>query len=98
VHRAPWPVAAELPADGNPAVVTAAAEVLAAVRKAKSDAKQSMRADVETATVAAAADRGALVEAARADLVSAGRIAELLITAGDGPLTVAVVLAPVALG
>jgi valyl-tRNA synthetase len=79
-------------------VVTAAAEVLAAVRKAKSDAKQSMRADVETATVTAPADRGALVEAARADLAAAGRIAELLITAGDGPLAVAVVLAPVAAG
>ncbi|MDQ1662163.1 MAG: valyl-tRNA synthetase, partial [Blastococcus sp.] len=98
VHRASWPVAAELPADGNPAVVTAAAEVLAAVRKAKSDAKQSMRADVDTATVTASADRGALVEAARADLAAAGRIAELVITAGDGPLAVAVVLAPVAGG
>jgi valyl-tRNA synthetase len=94
VHRASWPVAAELPADGDPAVVTAAAEVLAAVRKAKSDAKQSMRADVETATVTAPADRGALVEAARADLAAAGRIADLVVAAGEGPLAVTVVLAP----
>jgi valyl-tRNA synthetase len=35
-----------------------------------------------------------LVEAARADLVDAGRIAELSIVAGDSPLSVAVVLAP----
>ena len=34
------------PRGGDPAVVTAAAEALAGVRKAKSDAKQSMRADV----------------------------------------------------
>ena len=35
--------------DGDPAVVAVAAEALAGVRKAKSDAKESMRADVETA-------------------------------------------------
>jgi valyl-tRNA synthetase len=96
VHRAAWPVAAELPSGGDPAVVSAAAEALAGVRKAKSDAKQSMRADVETATVIAPAEQVALVEAARADLVDAGRIATLSVVAGSGPLTVQVVLAPVA--
>ncbi|TFV79502.1 valine--tRNA ligase [Blastococcus sp. CT_GayMR19] len=94
VHRAAWPVVSELPAGGDPAVVTAAAEALAGVRKAKSDAKQSMRADVETATVTAPAEQVALVEAARSDLVDAGRIATLSIVAGTGPLTVDVVLAP----
>jgi valyl-tRNA synthetase len=95
VHRAPWPVAGELPDGGDPAVVTAAAEALAGVRKAKSDAKQSMRAEVETATVVAPADQVALVEAARSDLIDAGRIATLSVVAGEGPLAVAVVLAPV---
>jgi valyl-tRNA synthetase len=74
--------------------VTAAAEALAGVRKAKSDAKVSMRADVKSASVTAPAAQVPLVEAARADLVDAGRIAELSIVAGDGPLSVAVVLAP----
>ena len=95
VHRAPWPVASELPAGGDPAVVTAAAEALAGVRKAKSDAKQSMRADVESATVTAPEAQVALVEAIRGDLVDAGRIASLSIVAGEGPLSVDVVLAPV---
>jgi valyl-tRNA synthetase len=94
VHRALWPTATELPTGGDPAVVTAAAEALAGVRKAKSDAKQSMRADVESATVSAPAVQVPLVEAARADLVDAGRIASLSIVAGSGPLTVQVVLAP----
>jgi valyl-tRNA synthetase len=98
VHRAPWPVASELPADGDPAVVTAAAEALAGVRKAKSDAKQSMRADVETATVIAPEEQVARIEAARSDLTDAGRIATLSVVAGDGPLSVAAVLAPVAEG
>jgi valyl-tRNA synthetase len=37
-----------------------------------------------------------LLEAARADLTDAGRIAELSVVAGQGPLTVDVVLAEVA--
>ncbi|MGY1844360.1 valine--tRNA ligase [Modestobacter sp. SYSU DS0875] len=93
VHRALWPTAPELPTGGDPAVVTAAAEVLSTVRKAKSDAKASMRADVATTTVTAPAARVAAIEAARADLVDAGRIAELSIVAGEGPLRVDVVLA-----
>src|SRR6185503_18230810 len=48
VHRAPWPGPAELSpsdaSDGRALVV--AAEVLRAIRRAKSAAKQSMRAEV----------------------------------------------------
>jgi valyl-tRNA synthetase len=93
VHRALWPTATELPTDGDTAVPTVAAEALAAVRKAKSEAKQSMRADVATATVTAPAAQVALVEAARRDLTSAGRIQSLTVVTGEGPLTVDVVLA-----
>jgi valyl-tRNA synthetase len=94
VHRAPWPRAAELPRSGNPAVLEVAGVTLAGVRKAKSDAKVSMRADVRTATVIAPEEQVPLVEAARTDLVDAGRIAQLDVLAGTGELTVAVVLAP----
>jgi valyl-tRNA synthetase len=87
-------VADDLPAGGDPDVVTVAAEALAGVRKAKSDAKQSMRADVESATVTAPAGQVPLLEAARADLVDAGRILALSIADGEGPLTVDVVLVP----
>ncbi len=95
VHRAPWPVASTLPATGDPAVVTVTAAALAGVRKAKSDAKVSMRADVSTATVTAPAAQVPLIEAGRADLVDAGRIASLAVQPGDGELTVEVVLAEV---
>ena len=76
-------------------MVTAAAEALAGVRKAKSDAKVSMRADVESATVTAPAAQVPLVQAAAADLVDAGRIATLAVEEGEGPLTVDVVLAEI---
>jgi valyl-tRNA synthetase len=98
VHRALWPAASELPAGGDPAVLPVAAEALAAVRKAKSEAKQSMRADVARATVTAPQAQVALVEATRSDLTDAGRIAELDVLAGDGPLRVDVVLAEPAEG
>ncbi|WP_346622582.1 valine--tRNA ligase [Blastococcus montanus] len=96
VHRALWPTATELPTGGDPAVVSVAAAALAGVRKAKSDAKQSMRADVETATVTAPAVQVPALEAARSDLVDAGRIRTLTIRPGEGELTVDVVLAEVA--
>ncbi len=98
VHRAPWPAAAELPAGGDPEVLPVVAAALAGVRKAKSDAKVSMRADVESATVTAPAAQVPLVEAGRADLTDAGRIASLTVVAGEGPLSVDVVLAPPAEG
>jgi valyl-tRNA synthetase len=94
VHRSAWPVASELPSGGDAGVVSAAAEALAGVRKAKSDAKQSMRADVQSATVIAPETQVAQVEAARTDLIDAGRIATLSVLAGGGPLTVQVVLTP----
>ncbi|SFP74803.1 valyl-tRNA synthetase [Geodermatophilus dictyosporus] len=94
VHRAPWPSAAELPGGGDPAVLPVVAAALAGVRKAKSDAKVSMRADVSSATVTAPEAQVPLVEAARGDLTDAGRIAALTVVAGEGPLSVDVVLAP----
>jgi valyl-tRNA synthetase len=93
VHRAPWPAATELPSGGDPALLPVVGEALAGVRKAKSDAKQSMRADVASATVTAPAAQVPLVEAARGDLADAGRIASLSVVAGEGPITVDVVLA-----
>src|SRR3954449_11298023 len=94
VHRSLWPTASELPTGGDPAVVPVVAAALAGGRKAKSDAKQSMRADVEKATFTAPAAQVPLLEAGRADLVDAGRIATLSIEAGSGELAVDVVLAP----
>jgi valyl-tRNA synthetase len=53
-----------------------------------------MRADVQSATVIAPEAQVAQVEAARTDLIDAGRIATLSVLAGEGPLTVQVVLTP----
>ncbi|QKG20994.1 valine--tRNA ligase [Actinomadura verrucosospora] len=90
VHAASWPLPAELPAGGDPAVLAATGEALRQVRKAKSEAKASMRADVARAVVRGA-EAGRI---ARPDLAAAGRIAELTLESAPADLTVDVTLAP----
>ncbi|MER6946282.1 valine--tRNA ligase [Nonomuraea sp. NPDC000554] len=79
VHRAPWPSAERR--EGDPAVLTVASEVLRQVRKAKSAAKLSMRAEVSRLTVS-----GPEVELARQaqdDVCGAGNVEEFVLA--DGP-------------
>jgi valyl-tRNA synthetase len=96
VHRAAWPEAArlrELAAGGDPGLVQVAADAIAAVRKAKSSAKLSMRADVAKAVA-----RGPEAELARLRLVAsdvraAGRVGELVLEAAESEaLTYEIVL------
>ena len=61
-------------------------------RKAKTEAKRSMRTDVARAVVHADPERVDALRAAARDLADAGRIADLSIEPGDG--TVDVELAP----
>jgi valyl-tRNA synthetase len=90
VHRAAWPTASELPSGGDPAVFDAAAQVLTEVRKAKTTAKRSLKADVESVVVTGPAD---LVRQAESDLLDAGRVRS--ISYAEGPdLSVEVTLAP----
>ncbi|NYI93839.1 valyl-tRNA synthetase [Streptomonospora nanhaiensis] len=74
VHAASWPDTDEFRAaarDGDPAVLAAASEVLRMVRKAKSEAKLSMRVEVER--VAVRGKHVPQVRLAADDLAAAGR-------------------------
>jgi valyl-tRNA synthetase len=96
VHLQTWPSADELgsvAADGDRRTVADLAVALSAVRKAKSEAKVSMRADVSDAVVRGPAESAARIQTAAADLCAAGRIAELRFESTDGPIEVAVTLA-----
>ncbi|GAA1292927.1 valine--tRNA ligase [Pseudonocardia aurantiaca] len=87
VHRAPWPKAADLRGQAgaaDPDVLTSATDVITVVRRAKSEAKLSMRAEVRRAVIAApraVLDRLALAEA---DIRSAGRIQDIDVREQDG--------------
>ena len=79
IHSAPWPTAAPLrdaAGDGDPLVLDVAAEVLGRIRKAKSDAKRSMRSEVDTVVVRDTADRVAALLTAANDVRDAGKVAE----------------------
>ncbi|MHB8329939.1 MAG: class I tRNA ligase family protein, partial [Acidimicrobiales bacterium] len=87
VHLAPWPRATELPLaarSGDTAVLDVTAETLAAVRRAKTAAKRSMRSAVTRLTVVDDPVRLALLAEGESDLRQAGAVAELVTRAG-GP-------------
>ena len=79
---------------GDPAVLAAASVALTALRKAKSEQKLSMRAELEGAVVSGPAADVSRVEASAHDLRAAGRVlGELTYTQDeDVPLTVTVTL------
>jgi valyl-tRNA synthetase len=85
VHRSQWPTVSELGGgSGDPVVWDVAADVLGQVRKAKTTAKKSLRADVERAVVCGTQVQLAALQAASDDVREAGRIAELVTeTAND---------------
>ncbi len=82
VHLQPWPAVAEVPEGGDPAVLATVSVVLSGLRKAKSEAKASMRTEIARAVVAAPDAELGLLRAASADLCAAGRVAELQLTPG----------------
>jgi len=106
VHRASWPEAtalasasasasaAEPGGAGDPSVLATAAAVLGQIRKAKSEAKVSMRAEAARVVVRGpgeAVDAAALSEG---DLRAAGNVADLLfVLAAGGELATEVTLA-----
>ena len=92
IHRAPWPSTSEIAdaAGGDAAVLRTTGEALSGVRKAKSDAKASMKAAISEATVQGSPAAIESIAQARADLQAAGSITELILVPGsdDTPLSV----------
>jgi valyl-tRNA synthetase len=77
IHRAPWPDVDELTsvaADGQPLVFDAAAWVLGEIRKAKTEAKQSLKAAVDAVVVQGDGARLDAVRAALSDIKEAGNV------------------------
>ncbi len=94
VHRTPWPTADELRLpDGAPLVFEVTADVLAVVRKQKSEQKRSLITPVREVVVHDTAERLAALARAESDLREAGKIAALS-TADSAALRVEVELVP----
>jgi valyl-tRNA synthetase len=96
IHRAEWPSADDLSAFASDdlAIYPAAAAVLGEVRKAKSEAKRSMRTEVTAAVVRAPAELRRSLEPAISDVRDAGRVVGDVELTDAPELAVAVTLAP----
>ena len=80
VHRSTWPTPYELTRvapEGDPALLDLAGEALRQVRRAKSDRKLSMKADVPLAEALGPAEVLAKLALVEGDVKAAGRIARL---------------------
>jgi valyl-tRNA synthetase len=97
IHRAPWPTSdavKNIAAEADPAVLGSVGAALAGVRRAKSEAKVGMRADVESAVLTGPPATLARIRLAAGDLSAAGRIAVLDYEPADTFAVTNVVLAP----
>jgi valyl-tRNA synthetase len=96
IHRSAWPDAASLQAlagtEASGELGTVVSDVLREVRRAKSEAKVSMKAAVSIARVSDTARRLASLREASDDLCNAGHIGELVMTVSES-LCVEVTLA-----
>ena len=83
IHTSHWPQTQslqELAPDGKIALLTTATEALRMIRKAKSEAKRSMRAEVASASFAGTPEMEAYINLVAADLKAAGSIDTLRTT------------------
>jgi valyl-tRNA synthetase len=80
VHASSWPSADELSATGDASLLEPVSEVLASVRRAKTEAKLSQRATIEELIVEGPPAALAALEACRTDLAEAGGISEFTVS------------------
>jgi valyl-tRNA synthetase len=96
IHRASWPIVEELTEGlekGNAGLLDLASIAVGGVRKAKSDAKASMKAAVESATIEAPASVLTSLRLLEADLKSVGKILDLAYAEGPEVAMTQIVLA-----
>jgi len=82
VHRAAWPTAADvspLAAGSDDQAVDLVAAVLSEIRRAKSEAKVSMRTEIESCVITTSSAKAEHLQAGLADLKAAGRVVELAV-------------------
>ena len=99
VHVAPWPTHGELLAGvdttgDHERFLDSVCGVLALIRRSKTEAKVSQRAEVESLVVSGPADAIAAVDSSIGDLVLAGTVRSHSISAGGDEITASVTLAP----
>jgi valyl-tRNA synthetase len=95
VHASGWPTPAGADDGDNSEVISLASTAISAIRKAKSDAKRSMRSPVETVRIQGPAGQVQTLTSIGADLRAAGNVDELEFTPDGEELRIEVQLAEV---
>jgi valyl-tRNA synthetase len=84
VHSAAWPTPADLgAAEGDASLLEAASTAISAVRRAKTEAKLSMRTDLAAVTIIGPTELAKAVQEFEEDLKAAGHIGEISYAAGE---------------
>ena len=88
VHRASWPEADSLEFGGDPSLIARVSEVLTVVRRAKSDARASMRAEVASVKISGESPELELLRMAEGDLKAAARAESITYVEGSSGVEV----------
>jgi valyl-tRNA synthetase len=83
IHLSTWPRGVPEAGEGDPALLDVVCEVLAQVRRTKTEAKLSQRASVQRLVVQAPGDLHAAIEAGRHDICDAGSVEQLDVEIAD---------------
>jgi valyl-tRNA synthetase len=96
VHKSAWPTSAELREfNGDSSLLAVSAEILSQLRKSKSEAKVSMKADITKAVISASGESIANAKLVSGDLRAAGRVqAEFEYVESASPISLEIELAP----
>lgn len=97
IHKSQWPSSADLRAhtgEPNPLIVSVASDVMSHIRRAKSDARVSMKEEVSRVTVTDSPERLSALLMVKGDICQAGHINNLIINPG-GSFSVKVILADI---
>ena len=79
VHTSPWPTAATGTPAADTGIITMAGTVISAIRKAKSEARQSMRAPVRSVRIHGPAGRLESLRTVSGDITAAGNVGTLVL-------------------
>ena len=74
VHTAPWPTVADMNSASDDSMLDPVSEVLAQIRRSKTEAKTSQKTPVSVATIHASAAHCAAIDLARTELTDAGSV------------------------
>ena len=85
VHRSSWPRASEVPGGSDDGAFDVLVGVLSVIRRAKSDAKVSIKTPVAKLVVRASSEHLDRLNTVKDDLFAAGNVVEHELIAGDSP-------------